>query len=120
MHGFVRGAWRHLSEHRELVLVVLRELPTHLDRAREAVEQIVVPTNAAIASYLESRIAPERARQLSSVIAIRALIGMVIVVFLTQEVLGAGRLLPVPEAEITRTIAELFLRGVAPEKAGPG
>src|SRR5262245_50184076 len=28
--GFVRGAWRHLSEHRELVLVVLREMPTHL------------------------------------------------------------------------------------------
>jgi hypothetical protein len=45
---------------------------------------------------------------------------MVIVVFLTQEVLGAGRLLPVPEAEITRTIAELFLRGVAPEQAGSG
>ena len=120
VHGFVRGAWRHLSENRELVLVVLRELPTHLDRAREAVERIIVPTNAAIASYLESRIAPERARQLSSVIAIRALIGMVIVVFLTQEVLGAGRLLPVPEAEITRTIAELFLRGVAPEEVGSG
>jgi AcrR family transcriptional regulator len=120
VHGFVRGAWRHLCENRELVLVVLRELPTHLDRAREAVERIVVPTNAAIASYLESRIAPERARQLSSVIAIRALIGMVVMVFLTQEVLGAGRLLPVPEAEITRTIAELFLRGVAPEKAAPG
>ena len=120
VHGFVRGAWRHLAENRELVLVALREMPTHLEQARQAVERIIVPTNAAIASFLESRIAPERARQLSSVIAIRALIGMVVVVFLTQEVLGAGRLLPVPEAEITRTIAELFLRGVAPEEVPAG
>jgi AcrR family transcriptional regulator len=120
VHGFVRGAWRQLCENRELVLVALREMPTHLDQARQAVEQIMVPTNAAIASYLESHIAPERARQISSVIAIRALIGMVVVVFLTQEVLGAGRLLPVSEAEITRTIAELFLRGVAPEEGASG
>jgi hypothetical protein len=53
------------------------------------------------------------------VIAGRALIGMIIVVFLTQEVLGAGRFLPVPEEEITRTIAELFLRGVAPIERPP-
>jgi AcrR family transcriptional regulator len=117
VHGFVRGAWRHLCEHRDLVLVALHEMPTHLDQARRAVEQLIVPTNTAIAKYLEARIAPERARQVSSLIAVRALIGMVVVVFLTQEVLGAGRLLPVPEAEITRTIAELFLRGVAPEEA---
>jgi AcrR family transcriptional regulator len=116
VHGFVRGAWRHLREHRELVLVVLREIPTHLDEAREAVERVMVPTNAALASYLESRIGPHRASEISSVISVRALIGMIVVVFLTQEVLGAGRLLPVTEEEITRTIAELFLRGVAPDE----
>jgi AcrR family transcriptional regulator len=116
VHGFVRGAWRHLCEHRDLVLVAMRELPTNLERARKAVEQVVVPTNKAIASFLESRIPPARARKLSTVIAVRALIGMVIMVFVTQEVLGAGRLLPVPEAEITNTIAELFLRGVAPDE----
>jgi AcrR family transcriptional regulator len=118
VHGFVRGAWRHLCEHRELVLVALREMPTHLEQAREAVERMVVPTNVALARFLESRIAPERARQISTVISVRALIGMVVLVFLTQEVLGAGRLLPVPEEEITKTIAELFLHGVAPDE-GP-
>jgi hypothetical protein len=50
------------------------------------------------------------------VIAVRALVGMVVVTFLTQEILGAGQLLPVPETEITETLAELFLRGVAPQK----
>jgi AcrR family transcriptional regulator len=117
VNGFVRGAWRHLCEHRELVLVALREMPTHLAQARKAVEHVVVPTNQAIARFLDSHVPPGRRRGISSVIAVRALIGMVILVFLTQEVLGAGRLLPVPEAEITRTIAELFLRGFAPEEA---
>jgi AcrR family transcriptional regulator len=120
VHGFVRGAWRHLCEHREVILVALREMPTHLEAAREAVAQVMVPTNAALARYLESRVAPERAGGISSVIAVRALIGMIIVVFLTQEILGAGRLLPVPEEEITKTIAELFLRGVAPGEVSPG
>jgi AcrR family transcriptional regulator len=116
VHGFVRGAWRHLGAHRELLLVALREMPTHLEQAREAVERVVVPTNAALASYLESRIG-KRAGDLSPVIAVRALIGMIVVVFLTQEILGAGRFLPVPEEEITSTIAQLFLHGVAPEEA---
>jgi AcrR family transcriptional regulator len=116
VHGFVRGAWRHLSEHRELLLVVLREMPTHLEQARAAVERVLVPTNAALASHLESRIQARPAGQFSPVIAVRALIGMIILVFLSQEVLGAGRFLPVPEEEITRTIAELFLRGVAPSE----
>lgn len=118
VHGFVRGAWRHLSEHREIVLVALRELPTHLDAARRGVERVMVPGNAALAGYLESHIGPERSRELSAVISVRALVGMVTVVFLTQEVLGAGRLLPVPQDEITNTIAELFLHGVAPTPAG--
>jgi AcrR family transcriptional regulator len=114
VHAFVRGAWRHLAEHRDLLLVALREMPTHLEQAREAVERVLVPTNAAFASHLESRIGPRPPGEFSPVIAVRALIGMIVVVFLTQEVLGAGRFLPVPEEEITTTLAELFLRGVAP------
>lgn len=114
VHGFVRGVWRHLSEHRELLLVALRELPTHLEEARRLVERLMAPTNAAVGRYLESRIEPERAKQISSVISVRALIGMIVVVFLTQEILGAGRVLPVSEEDITTTLAELFLRGVAP------
>ena len=43
VRGFVSGTWRHLSEHRDLVLVVLRELPTHLDEARDFVERLMVP-----------------------------------------------------------------------------
>jgi AcrR family transcriptional regulator len=119
VHGFVRDAWRHLSEHRDLLLVALREMPSHLDQAHEAVARLLVPTNAAIARHLESRIEPRPAGQFSTVIAARALVGMVVVVFVTQKVLGAERFLPVPEEEITRTIAELFLHGVAPVERPP-
>ncbi|HEX5064634.1 MAG TPA: helix-turn-helix domain-containing protein, partial [Myxococcota bacterium] len=105
VHGFVRGAWRHLSEHRELVLVALREMPTNLEKARGAVERVLVPTNAALASHLASRIEARPAGQFSPAIAVRALIGMIVLVFLTQEVLGAGRSMPVAEDEITSTIA---------------
>ena len=114
VRGFVRGAWQHLSAHRELLLVVMRELPTHLPQARQIVERVLVPGNTALAGYLEQHMEPARAEEISPIISVRALIGMVVVVFLTQELLGAGELLPVPEDEVTTTIAELFLRGVAP------
>lgn len=116
VHGFVRGAWRHLGSQRDLLLVALREMPTHLAEAREAVARVLVPANAALARDLDARIGPGRAGEISTVIAVRGLVGMVIVTFMTQEILGAGQLLPVPENEITKTIAELFLRGVAPQK----
>jgi len=116
VHGFVRGAWRHLGSQRDLILVALREMPTHLAEAREAVARVLVPANAALARDLDARIGPVRAAELSTVIAVRGLVGMVVVTFLTQEILGAGQLLPVPETEITKTIAELFLHGVAPQK----
>lgn len=115
---FVRQAWRHLSEHRDIVILALRELPSHPEQVQEAVEHILVPSNKLIAAYLEERLGAERAREISLVIAGRGLIGMVIMLFLSQEVLGAGRFLPVAEEEITSTIAEIFLQGVLGAKAG--
>lgn len=115
---FVRQAWHHLSERRDLVVLAFRELPSHLERVQEAVEHILVPGNKLIAAYLEQRLGSERAREISLVIAGRGLIGMIIMLFLSQEVLGAGRFLPVGEEEITSTIAEVFLRGVLGANAG--
>ncbi len=112
VHGFVRGAWRHLCSHRDLVLIALRELPTHLDEAQRMFERVMVPANALLADYLKERVDPARAEEISLVISVRGLLGMLLSVFLTQEVLGAGRFLPVSEDEITFTIAELFLHGV--------
>jgi AcrR family transcriptional regulator len=117
VRGFVGGAWRHLCDHRELVLVALRELPTHLEEAQRIIERVMVPANRMLADYLEARVDPERAKEISLVISARGLLGMVIFVFVTQELLGAGRSLPVSETELTNTIAELFLRGVGEKTA---
>ena len=115
---FVRGAWLHLGSHRDLVLVVMRELPTHLDAAQEFVERLMVPGTRALAARLEALMSEERTTKLSTVLAVRALIGMVVTVFVTQELLGAKRFVPLSDAEVVETVSELFLRGVAP--AGEG
>ncbi len=122
VHGFVAGAWRHLCEHRDLVRVVMRELPTHIDQAQRFVEHLMVPGNAALAGFLEKHVGAARAEELNLVISVRALVGMVLAVFLTQEILGAGRFLPVAEGDITKTICELFLNGVrgAPDESMKG
>jgi AcrR family transcriptional regulator len=116
VHAFVREAWRHLSTHRDLVLLALRELPSHLEQTHEAVERVLVPGNKLLARYLEERLGPARAGEISLIVAGRGLIGMVIMLFLTQEILGASRFLPVSEDEISSTIAQVFLHGVLGEK----
>ncbi len=117
---FVRAAWRHLHDHRDLVLFALREVPMQLDRAQGLVERVLVPTNRVLANFLEDHLGAERSQELSMIVASRGLIGMILTLFLTQEVLGAGEHVPVPEDEITHTITQLFLHGVtgsAPEGA---
>jgi len=114
VRGFVRGAWRHLCAHRELVLVAIREIPTQIERIQPLVERVMLPGHELLADYLEPRIDAGRKDRISLAVAIRALVGMVVFFFVTQEILGAGKVLPASEDEITGTLAEIFLRGVAP------
>jgi AcrR family transcriptional regulator len=116
VHAFVRRAWQHLNEHRDLVLLALRELPTHLDRVQGVLENVLLPGNKLIAAYLESRLGAKRAEEISFVVAGRGLIGMILIMFLSHSILGAGRVLPLDEDQITSTIAQVFLHGVAGAK----
>lgn len=109
---FVREAWAHLQDHRDLVLLTLRELPGHVEQAQLAIENVFVPGNRLIAEYLERHLGPERSSEISPIVAGRGLIGMVVMMFVSHELLGAGRFMPIPEEEITATIAEVFLHGV--------
>jgi len=118
VHTFVRAAWQHLSDNRDLALLALRELPSHLEQAHEAIERVFVPGNQLLAHYLEERLGSQRAQEISLIVAGRGLIGMIVMLFLTQEILGASRFLPVAEEEITSTIAQVFLRGVLGTKEG--
>ncbi len=110
--AFVRAAWRHLHAHRDLVLLAAREMPAHLDRTQHTIETVLVPGNKMLAAYLERHLPPARAERLSLIVASRSLVGMIVMMFLTQEILGAHRYLPLSEEEITQTIARVFLHGV--------
>jgi AcrR family transcriptional regulator len=109
---FVRAAWRRLTENRDVIRVLFRELPSHLDHARTLLERVMLPANRLVASFLDEKLGKARARELNTLVAGRSLVGMVVIFFLTQEILGGAELLPIPEEEIASTISEVFLNGV--------
>jgi AcrR family transcriptional regulator len=111
VRGLVAVTWRGLEARRELAGVLLRELPNHPEEARRFLEQVILPLNRLLADYLREVLPPERAARLDPLVAARSLLGMVLVFFVSQEVLGGAELLPIPEERILATIAELFLRG---------
>jgi AcrR family transcriptional regulator len=111
VRGLVAVTWRGLEARRERAGVLLRELPNHPEEARRFLEQVILPLNRLLADYLREVLPPERAARLDPVVAARSLLGMVLVFFVSQEVLGGAELLPIPEERILATIAELFLRG---------
>lgn len=104
--------WRRLSEQTEMIRVLLRELPSHVEHARFFLERVILPTNRLLAAFLEQKLGPARASELNAIVAGRGLLGTVLVFFVTQRLLGGDELLPIPEDEIAGTITEVFLNGV--------
>lgn len=108
----VRELYRRLRENAPLVGLLFRELPRRPDLARAFLEEVVLPTNRAFAAYLERGVGAGEARRLDTFVAARALVGMLMIFVLTQEVFGGRALAPIADDAITDTAAELFLRGV--------
>ena len=107
-----RELWRRLREQAPLIALLLRELPQRPDTARAFFEQVVLPTNRAFAGYLDAGVREGALRPLDSFVAARALVGMLMIFVLTQELYGGRALAPLADDAITDTAAELFLRGV--------
>jgi AcrR family transcriptional regulator len=108
----VRAVWSRLMERREIIMLLYREMPRHLHHARYFMERVVVPTNRLFAGVLEHSLGPERSREIDTLVAGRGLLGMVIIFFLTQQVLGGEEVLPIPVENIISTLSEVFLHGV--------
>ncbi len=115
----VEATWERLTERKELVGVLLRELPNHLDQSQIFLEQALLPTNRLFASFLEEKLGPERMREIHSIVAGRSLFAMVLMFFVSQEILGGARLLPVDRKDIVGTISEVFLHGVRGQTESP-
>ena len=62
VRGLVALTWRGLTARRELVGVLLRELPNHPEEARRFLEQVVLPLNRLLADYLREVLPAGRAR----------------------------------------------------------
>jgi len=108
-----RELWRRLKQQAPLVGLMLRELPRRPDAARVFIERVVLPANRTFAGYLEAGVRAGALRPLDAFVAARALVGMLLVFLMTQELFGGRALVPLADASITDTVAELFLRGIA-------
>jgi AcrR family transcriptional regulator len=108
----VKATWHGLDARRPLVRLMLRELPGHLDKAERFVTQVLLPVNQLLAELLEARLPADRLAKLNPWVAGRTLMTMTASFWATQEIVGAGRHVPVSMADATDTLAELFLNGV--------
>jgi AcrR family transcriptional regulator len=107
-----RELWRRLTEHAPLVRLMLRELPQRPDTARAFLEKVVLPANRLFAGYLDAGVAAGAVRPLDTFVAARALVGMLMIFLLTQELYGGRMLAPLADDSITDTVADVFLHGV--------
>jgi AcrR family transcriptional regulator len=107
-----RELWRRLTEQAPLVRLMLRELPQRPDLARNFLEKVVLPANRLFAGWLDAGVAAGAVRPLDTFVAARALVGMLMIFLLTQELYGGRALAPLRDDAITDTVADVFLRGV--------
>jgi len=107
-----RALWQRLRANAPLVGLLLQELPRRPELARAFVERAVLPTNRLLAAFLERGVAAGTLRPLDAFVAARALVGMLMIFLLTQDIFGGRELAPIADDAITDTTAALFLHGV--------
>ncbi len=110
--------WKRLVSRAELVKLLLREGPARPDVSKALFKRMVIPVNTMVAEWLERHIGPERAREIDTFVAGRALFGMLVAFLITQELLGGKHVRPIDDDRITSTITEVFLYGVMGGKRG--
>jgi AcrR family transcriptional regulator len=112
VRSLMKAAWAALEERSHLAALMLRELPGQLDKAEHFVTEVMLPVNRLLAEFLEAKLPPERLEKINPWVAGRSLMILVISFWASQEILGAGKHLPISADEATDTLAELFLHGV--------
>jgi AcrR family transcriptional regulator len=104
--------WLRLKSQRDAIALMVREGAGALDNSKLFVENVVLPANQIVAEWLEKQLGPKRASEIDTFVAARALLGMVLVFFMTQELFGGSEIRPIDSDAITSTVAEVFLHGV--------
>ena len=107
----VPALWAALRQRRLAIELFMREGGTQSERGRLFL-QCVLPVNETLAAMLRERMPEAKRRQLDAFVAIRALLVMLIGLFVQQELWGGREAHPVDDATLSNSIAELFLYGV--------
>lgn len=110
--------WLRLRERKDFARLMLREGLGVVENGHLFVERVILPTNRLLAGWLAAQLGEERAKEIDTFVAARALVGMLLVFFVSQEVLGGADIHPIDNDAITKTVADVFLRGVLGKEAG--
>jgi len=108
VRSIVPQIWEVLGRRREGLILLLRE---GTDHGAKFIER-TLPFNEMLAKMLAEKVGPARAARVDSFVAVRALVLMLIGLFVEQEIFQGKRVRPVDAKVLTTSIAELFLQGV--------
>jgi len=103
--------WERLRSRAAVVGLLMREIAVRPDHARVFLERVLLPANRIFAAYLDRFVATGAVRPLDTFVASRALVSMLVMFVLTQEVLGGAALRPIDGDTIVSTVSDLFLHG---------
>jgi AcrR family transcriptional regulator len=119
--SFAEAAYRAMGSPEALPIIqmVLAEAGRFPETAELFFREFILKNNRRLAAVLEQGMAAGELRRADPLVAARCLIGMLLVFVLSQKVLGGERVLPLTDRRILRTVASIFLDGIA-RRDGPG
>lgn len=110
----VEEIWRLLHEREAVVRLLMAELQRQPARAREFHERVVQRGDQLLTALFTTEAERGRLRPVDGVVAGRTLVGMVLSMFLSQQIWAGKELDPLTDAQITGTITDVFLNGLLP------
>lgn len=111
--------YERLKQRAPLIGMMLREGATRPETARVFIERVLLPANRIAAELIENAVGPQRASEIDCLVAARAMVGMLLVFVMSQEVMGGREVLAIDDQVITRTVTEVFLHGALGERCSP-
>ena len=109
----VAGIWRQIKEHKDLAHVLVREIFSNPQRAKLYTEQIRLPGQKPLASYLETWMKRGKLKKAHPVASAQCLFGMLWYFLQSQELMGGKKLAPLADETICSTVSKIFLSGAA-------
>ncbi|HKP55810.1 MAG TPA: TetR/AcrR family transcriptional regulator [Polyangiales bacterium] len=111
VRALVPVLWAALQPRRLGIELFMREGGMHSERGKLFLQR-VLPANEQLAALLRERMPKAKLERLDAFVAVRALLVMLIGLFVQQELLGGRDSHPLDDAALSASIAELFLYGV--------